>query len=64
VEKTPDGYRVTEKGQALRQEAEDATDQYFFAPWACLSGDEKVQLHDLLTRLKNELNELAEGNAT
>jgi DNA-binding MarR family transcriptional regulator len=62
VEKTPDGYRVTEKGRALRQEAEDATDRYFFAPWACLSSDEKVQLHWLLTQLRNNLQALVESD--
>ena len=62
VEETPKGYQVTEKGRALRQQAEDATNRYFFAPWACLSGDEKIQLHDLLTRLKNELYESAKSN--
>jgi Mn-dependent DtxR family transcriptional regulator len=63
VEKAADGYRVTEKGNALRQEAEDATDRYFFAPWACLDVNEKNQLHDLLTRLKKALHELAESDA-
>ena len=66
VEGMPDGYRTTEKGQALRQEAEEATDRYFFAPWACLSVIEKVQLHWLLTQLKNNLQEMVEdkGDAT
>jgi DNA-binding MarR family transcriptional regulator len=59
VEETSDGYRVTEKGNAIRQDAEDATDRYFLVPWACLTASEKIQLHDLLTRLKNELQELA-----
>jgi DNA-binding PadR family transcriptional regulator len=63
VEKAADGYRVTEKGDALRREAEDATDRYFFAPWACLDVNEKNQLHDLLTRLKKALHELAESDA-
>jgi Mn-dependent DtxR family transcriptional regulator len=61
VEQTSDGYRVTEKGQALRQEAEEATDRYFFAPWARLSVTEKVQLHWLLTQLKNNLQEMVEN---
>ena len=63
VEKTADGYRVTEKGNVLRQEAEDATDRYFFAPWACLDVNEKHRLHDLLTQLKKALHELAESDA-
>ena len=63
VEKATDGYRVTEKGDALRREAEEATDRYFFAPWACLDVNEKNQLHDLLTWLKKALHELAESDA-
>ena len=56
-------YGLTKKGQQVREEAEEATDRYFFAPWACLSGAEKTQLHDLLTRLKNNLQEMAETDA-
>jgi hypothetical protein len=59
VEEVDGGYQVTEKGQALRQQAEEATDSYFFAPWACLSTYEVIQLHDLLTRLRSGLQELA-----
>ena len=62
VEETADDYRVTEEGQALRQQVEEATDRYFFAPWACLSDDERIQLHDLLIRLKIDLQEMAEGD--
>jgi len=61
VEKAAQGYRVTQEGHTLRQEAEDATDRYFFAPWACLDVNEQNQLHDLLTRLKRGLDELAES---
>ena len=61
VEDTPDGYRVTEKGRDLRQQAEEATDRYFFTPWACLESAEITQLDDLLTRLKNSLQEMAEN---
>ncbi|MBU0704896.1 MAG: hypothetical protein KKC18_13635 [Chloroflexi bacterium] len=63
VEETPDGYRITEEGRGLRQQAEDATDRYFFAPWACLEDAEIVQLHDLLTRLRSNLREMAEDDA-
>jgi DNA-binding PadR family transcriptional regulator len=62
LEKTADGYQVTDKGRALREQVEEATDCHFFAPWACLSGDEKVQLHTLLTQLRNSLQEMAENN--
>jgi len=61
IEETDDGFQVTDEGQALRQQAEEATDRCFFAPWACLSAVEMVQLHDLLTRLRNGLREMAES---
>ncbi|MDY7042442.1 MAG: MarR family winged helix-turn-helix transcriptional regulator, partial [Chloroflexota bacterium] len=63
IEETPDGYQSTAQGRALRQEAEDATDRYFFAPWACLNDAEKIQLHTLLTRLRDNLQKMAESEA-
>ncbi|MBU1879013.1 MAG: hypothetical protein KJ734_08680, partial [Chloroflexi bacterium] len=58
-----EGYQVTEQGRTVRQQAEDATNRYYFAPWAGLSHAEQMQLHDLLTRLRNDLRRLAEGAA-
>ncbi|MBN1178309.1 MAG: hypothetical protein JXD18_03800 [Anaerolineae bacterium] len=49
------GYRVTEKGQALRQQAEDETDRLFFAPWECLHGFELGQLYAILARLLDDI---------
>jgi DNA-binding MarR family transcriptional regulator len=63
VEETSDGYQITEKGRALRQQAEEATDHYFFAPWACLSEAEKAQLHELLTQMRDNLQEMTAENA-
>lgn len=63
LEKTEQGYLVTEKGRALRQEAEEATDRYFFVPWSCLGHGELVQLHWLLTQLRNGLREMIEDSA-
>jgi ribosomal protein S19E (S16A) len=62
VEETAEGCRTTEKGRALRQEAEQATDRYFFAPWAILSAQELMRLHDELIRLRNSLQELTGGD--
>jgi predicted transcriptional regulator len=59
VEETSEGYRVTGEGQALRQQVEELTDRYFFAPWTCLSDAETIQLHDLLIRLKISLQDMA-----
>lgn len=44
-------YVSTEKGKKLRQEAEDATDRYFDAPWTVLSEAETTELKGLLKKL-------------
>lgn len=62
IEPTAEGYQITEKGRALRQEAEDATDRYHFAPWDGLSGEEQDQLYDLLQRLKDKLQAVVEAH--
>ncbi len=61
AEKTADGYRLTKAGAALRQEAEDMTNRYFFAPWADLSTDEVVALRGLLQRLRDALQSMSAG---
>ncbi|MCP5097184.1 MAG: hypothetical protein GY943_16680, partial [Chloroflexi bacterium] len=48
-------YTVTEVGQSLRQEAETATDNNFYAPWAVLNVPERIELHELLTELAETL---------
>lgn len=48
-------YRVTVLGQEVRQAAEDATDQYFYAPWSCLRQGEMEELRTLLLRLPDGL---------
>lgn len=50
-----DGYRVTAAGQAVRQEAEAATDRYFYAPWKCLDEQEVEQLRKLLEGVRDGL---------
>jgi predicted transcriptional regulator len=62
VEETAEGYRVTEKGEALRQEAEEATDRYFLAPWAILNARELMLLNDELIRLRDSLQEMVESD--
>jgi hypothetical protein len=57
VEEAAGTYRVTERGRALRQEAEEATDRYFFAPWVCLNEDEVEELRTLLMRLRRGLRQ-------
>ncbi len=48
-------YTVTEKGQQLRQEAEMATDDLFFAPWSALYVPELIELYRLLGELYTAL---------
>jgi DNA-binding PadR family transcriptional regulator len=48
-----EAYRVTDRGAALRQQAEETTDRYFYAPWSCLSDAETAELRELLARLRD-----------
>jgi hypothetical protein len=48
-----EAYRVTDRGAALRQAAEEATDRLFYAPWSCLSEAEIEELRGLLTQLRD-----------
>jgi hypothetical protein len=50
-----DGYRLTAAGRAAREEAEQTTDTYFFAPWACLDEGEQGELRTLLAGLRDGL---------
>jgi len=53
-------YTLTERGQAVRDEAETLTDRYFYAPWAALNLDEIQELRHLLPQLEAGLQELAQ----
>ena len=44
-------YRVTSRGIAIREDVEQQTDQYFYAPWSCLSNGEIEELRELMTRI-------------
>jgi len=46
-------YRVTDRGAAIRRQAEEATDRYFYAPWACLGEAEIEDLRGLLVQLRD-----------
>jgi hypothetical protein len=48
-----EAYRVTDRGAALRQGAEEMTDRLFYTPWACLSEAETEELRGLLTQLRD-----------
>lgn len=49
-------YSVTERGRDLRQEAEAATNRYFFGAWDCLGEEEVNELRELLARFRDALN--------
>jgi hypothetical protein len=51
----PDKFCLTEEGKQLRQQAEELTDEYFYAPWSVLTQDEIKELHELLTSLYDKL---------
>ena len=46
---------ITERGGVLRQDAEMATDRYFYQAWECLGEAEIGELRGLLLRLRDEL---------
>lgn len=60
IDSNNDTYEVTKKGIEIKEQAEHATDQYFFTPWKCLSEDEIVEFHQLMTQLGDELKTVSE----
>jgi DNA-binding MarR family transcriptional regulator len=57
----PDGFRLTAQGKQLREQAEQDTNAYFYAPWSVLTQDEIDELHELLTRLYTQLKAYAKS---
>lgn len=51
-----DTFRLTEQGRQLRAQAEQLTDQYFYAPWSVLTQAELDELYELLSKLRDELS--------
>lgn len=43
-----DIYKATSRGIAIREDVEQQTDQYFYAPWSCLSNGEIEELRELM----------------
>ena len=62
IEEGPEGYVATEKGNQVRQTAEEKTDKNFYAPWSVLENNELNQLRIGLMRLKVRLESLVEQN--
>jgi hypothetical protein len=50
-----DRFCLTEEGKRLREQAEQDTNEYFYAPWSVLTQEELHELHELLTTLYNGL---------
>jgi Mn-dependent DtxR family transcriptional regulator len=59
LEAVDGGYRLTDKGRHLREEAEACTDHYFFAGWSALDEDEIARLHELATQATANLKQAA-----
>ncbi len=62
LEGTDASPRLTEAGKAFRERIEQDTDRYFFTPWSCLTGAEKVELASLVTHLRDGL--IASGSSS
>ena len=55
VDDRPDTFRLSQFGKELREEAEQLTNEYFYAPWSVLMRDEIEELYELLTKLRDGL---------
>jgi hypothetical protein len=50
---------LTPEGYVFRDNIEQQTDDYFFAPWTCLSDADEAMMLDLLTELRDGLHRIA-----
>ena len=55
----PDGHAVTDDGRAARQQVEQTTDAYFYAPWADLPAAEILEMRDDIESLRESLERYA-----
>jgi hypothetical protein len=60
IEDGSEGYVATEKGNKVRQTAEEKTNKNFYAPWSALENNQLNQLRVGLIRLKLRLESLVE----
>lgn len=49
-------YRITSMGRELREQTEQLTNRYFYAPWSVLTKNELYELYNLLLKLKEQLD--------
>lgn len=54
-----DAYQTTEPGRLVRAEVEQLTDDYFYAPWSCLTETEVARVHSLLLQIQADLQQEA-----
>jgi len=52
----PGTFCITQQGHQLREQAEEQTDQYFYAPWSVMTEAELDELYSLLMKLREQLN--------
>lgn len=52
------GYSLSDEGQAVRNQVERATDDYFYAPWADLSAADVMEIRDDIHALRASLERL------
>jgi|CXWJ01.1.fsa_nt_gi hypothetical protein len=55
-------YRISQQGVGLREQVEQQTDAYFFAPWSTLKQDELDELQVALPKLREKLREHRKAN--
>lgn len=52
----PNTYAITQMGSDLHSAVDQLTNEYFYAPWSVLIQDELNEFHDLLSKLREQLN--------
>ena len=63
IQSSADGYVVTEAGKKVREDAEVATDENYFAPWKVLSEGELARMGELLEELTQLNKSMVEQKA-
>lgn len=58
----PGAYQITQAGRSVREQAEQLTNKYFYAPWSVLTREELAELYDLLLHLKEQLHSFRKAN--
>ena len=59
----PGRYCITQSGRELREQAEQLTNRYFYAPWSVLTKNELYEFSNLLLKLKDQLEHFRKKKA-